>query len=53
MEVDLILLNEPVILVVSDDKFDTVEHIVEIDLSFLESIRGYYVFTKEIYQEII
>ena len=52
MEADLILSNEPAILVVSDDKFDTVEHIVEIDLSFLESIRRCHVFTKEICQEI-
>ncbi len=52
MEADLILSNKPAISVVSDDKFDTVEHIIEIDLSFLESIRRCHVFTKEICQEI-
>ena len=34
MEADLILSNKPAISVVSDDKFDMVEHIVEINLSF-------------------
>lgn len=36
----------------SDDKFDTVEYIVQMDFLHLVSIRGSYVFTEEVCQEM-
>ena len=42
-------LNEPVISAISND---TVEYIMEMDFSHLESIRGCYVFTKEVREEM-
>ncbi len=49
MEADLTLSNISAILLLSNNEFSTVEYAVELDFSYLESIRGCYIFTKEIY----
>jgi hypothetical protein len=45
-------LNEPVISTVSNEEFSTVEYIMEVDFSHLENIRGCYIFTKEVREEM-
>src|SRR5438876_1435985 len=52
MEADSTLSCIPAISVASDNEFGAVEHIVEVNLSHLEGIRGHHVFTKEVYQEM-
>ena len=52
MEADSTLSNVPAISLLSNNGFGTVEHAVELDFSYLESIRGCHVFTKEIHQEM-
>uniref|UniRef100_U9U5G7 Uncharacterized protein n=1 Tax=Rhizophagus irregularis (strain DAOM 181602 / DAOM 197198 / MUCL 43194) TaxID=747089 RepID=U9U5G7_RHIID len=47
MEGNSAFLNEPAFSVCSNDKFDTIEYIMQMDFSHLESIRGSYVFTEE------
>ncbi|RGB31656.1 hypothetical protein C1646_763805 [Rhizophagus diaphanus] len=46
-------LNELALSVCSNNKFDTVEYIMQMDFLHLESIRGSYVFTEEVRQEMI
>ncbi|CAG8704291.1 5389_t:CDS:2, partial [Funneliformis caledonium] len=52
MEADSTLSNIPAISLLSNNGFGTVEHAVELDFSYLESICGCHVFTKEIHQEM-
>jgi hypothetical protein len=52
MEGNSAFLSEPAISVYSDDKFDTVEYVIQMDFLHLESIRGNYVFTEEVCQEM-
>ena len=52
IKADSVLSNVPAISLVSNNEFGTVEHAVELDFSYLESIRGCHVFTKEIHQEM-
>jgi len=52
MEADLILSSIPAISVISENEFDTIEYMVDVDLFHLENIRGYHVFTREVYQEM-
>ncbi|CAB4479910.1 unnamed protein product [Rhizophagus irregularis] len=52
MEGNSAFLNEPALSVCSNDKFDTVEYIMQMDFLHLESIRGSYVFTEEVRQEM-
>ena len=52
MKTDSTLLSIPAISVISGDEFGTIEHVVEVNLSHLESIRGRHVFTKEVYHEM-
>ncbi|RGB25186.1 hypothetical protein C1646_772074 [Rhizophagus diaphanus] len=47
MEENSIFLNEPVLLVCSNDKFNTVKYIMQMDFLHLESIHDSYVFTEE------
>ncbi|CAG8630670.1 8547_t:CDS:2 [Funneliformis mosseae] len=51
--VDTILLSILAISVISSDEFGIIEHIVELNFSYLESIHGCHVFTKEVYHEMI
>jgi hypothetical protein len=46
------LLSEPAISAISNDEFGTVEYNVQVDFSYLENIRGCYVFTEEIREEM-
>ncbi|CAB5359026.1 unnamed protein product [Rhizophagus irregularis] len=52
MEGNSAFLNEPALSVCSNDKFDTIEYIIQMDFLHLESIRGSYVFTEEVRQEM-
>jgi hypothetical protein len=45
-------LSKPAISVCSDDKFDTVEYVMQMDFLHLVSICGSYVFTEEVRQEM-
>ena len=53
MEADSTLSNVPAISLLSNNGFGTVEHVVELNFSYLESICRYHVFTKEIHQKMI
>jgi hypothetical protein len=52
MEEDSSLHSEPMISATSDQEFGTVEHATKVDFSHLENIRGHYVFTKEVREEM-
>src|SRR5205085_3411469 len=52
MEEDSSLRSEPTISAISNQEFGTVEHATEVDFSHLENIRGNYVFTKEVREEM-
>ncbi|CAB5373667.1 unnamed protein product [Rhizophagus irregularis] len=51
MEGNSAFLNEPALSVCSNDKYDTIEYIMQMDFLHLESICGSYVFT-EVHQEM-
>ena len=52
MEADSDYNCEPMISVVSNQEFGAMEFVAEINFSHLEKIRGNYVFTKEVRQEM-
>ena len=52
MEADSTLSCIPAISVASNNEFGAVEHVVEVNLSHLESIHGHHVFTKEVYHKM-
>ena len=46
------ILAEPTFSAISGDKFGIVEHVTQIDYSYLENIRGQHVFTENVRQEM-